>query len=278
MSRPYRFVIGIASICLLATISATAQAGTIELVDQGDNYTNDGQNWQQPPFTGNTVTIAGGVFVPLNFGSGAPASRKVIVDPRGQIVFVDASNNPTGDFFAPFLAPVAWTPNTNFGGSIEQTFGFVDPKVLDSANPSGPFNPADGLPAYRFWWNSVCPSIGTCDNSTTVSFQAILFGLGNDAFVLQFNYGLNSFSPAGATAGYSLGANVASFAGPFSDVGPDYCFQGGVARAFTTVAACRGTIAAVPEPATIALFVTGFTLLVGASLRRRGSISAILPA
>lgn len=275
MSSPYRFIIGVASICVLAAITAAAEAGQVELVDQGDNYLGDGQNWHQPALIGNTGTIAGGAFIPLNFGSGAPASRNFRIDPRGQILFLDASNNPTGDFFAPFLAPVAWTPNTNFGGSIEQTFGSIDPKVLNSANPIGPFNPADGLPAYRFWWNSVCPSIGVCDNTTTVSFQAILFGLGNDAFVLQFNYGLNSFSPDGATAGYSLGTNVASFAGPYSDVGPDYCFKGGVASTFTTVAGCRGAITAVPEPATIALFLTGFTLLVGAR-RRRGSVSATL--
>ena len=278
MSSRYRFIIEITSICVLTAITVTAEAGSLELVDQGDNYLGDGQNWHQPAISGNTGTIAGGAFIPLNFGTGAPASRNFRIDPRGQILFVDASNNPTGDFFAPFLAPVAWIPNTNFGGSIEQTFGSIDPKVLNSANPIGPFNPADGLPAYRFWWNSVCPSVGTCDNTTTVSFQAILFGLGNDAFVLQFNYGPNSFSPVGATAGYSLGANVASFVGPYSNVGPDYCFRGGVASAFTNVAACRNAVAVVPEPATIALFFTGLSLIVGTSLRRRRSVSATLPS
>lgn len=255
---------------ILSALTTFAQGGQEVLVDQGNNYSSDGQSWPgdtdyaPPGTTGGTVPFA------LNFGSGA-ALRSFTFDPHGQVPFTGT------DFIAPLRAAIPFRVDNSGFSFMRWGAGLIDPKLLAPPPLVGPFDISNALQAYRFTWLSVCPTGGVCDGSNSVSFQTVLVNLGSDAFVLEFNYGLNSFVPPGATAGYLLGANTASFAGPFNDVGPDYCFKGGVASAFTTVAACRGAVTVVPEPATIALFLTGFTLLAGTSLRRRRSPFTKLP-
>ena len=253
--------------CVLAGFTTPAEAGREVLVDQGDNYTLSGQNWP-----GDTDYVAGttiGDTVPfaLNFGSGS-ATRKFEFDPRGQVLFVDSSGTPTGDFLAPLFSTTAFQVDSTFSGFMRWGAGLIDPQLLAPPVPSPIYDVSNALQAFRFTWLSVCPTGGACDGSDSVSFQAVLINRGSGDFDLDFNYG-GGVIPAGAVGGYTLGSNIASFSGPFTSPGPDYCFRGGVG-------ALCSSISAVPEPATVALFLGGLGLLAGLRIRRRGSISAPL--
>lgn len=230
-----------------------AAAGGRELVDEGNNYIFDGQSWGTDITTG-----TGSIAFALDFGSGAIANRAFTLDPRGRVTFAGT------DFIAPLLAPTPYAP----ASQISYASGLLDPSVIDNTTPSS-YNIANGLQAYRFYFNGVCPTAqSSCGGD---QFQAVLVNLDAEHFVLEFNYAAFAPTIAGGSAGFQLGANVASFAGPYSDVGPDFCFSNGVSRAFTTVAACRAAVVTptVPEPEEDLLLIVGGMALVGSLAMRR---------
>jgi PEP-CTERM motif len=263
---------------LVALFTGAAHAGRIELADRGSiNYPNSGQFWFTPE-SGLTLTL-NSFFLPLDFGSGAPAQRFIKMDPKGQIIFTDSVGNPTGDYIAPMLSATAYRADPNFLSAIFINTGTVAPAAIDATrpityDPSLPtYDPSQDLNAVRFWWNSVCTANSPCDGSgnATVDFQAVLVGLGNDSFLLQYNYGFNgSAVPRDASASFSLGGTTRTFAGPYDQVGPDYCFNHGAVSVFTTISACTGTITStVPEPATVALLFAGLFAVMALRSRRR---------
>ena len=232
-----------------------AIAGSRDLVDEGNNYIFDGQSWGTDITTG-TGTVA----FALDFGSGAVANRAFTLDPRGQVVFA------AGDFIAPLLAPTPYAP----ASQISYAAGLLDPTVIDNTTPTS-YNIANGLQAYRFYFNGVCPTGQSgCGGD---QFQAVLVDLDAEHFILEFNYAAFAPTIIGGSASYKLGTNIASFAGPYSDVGPNYCFTNGVAGAFTSVAACRGAVVVnptpVPEPEVGALLIVGALALTGSVVGRR---------
>ncbi len=219
-------------------IPQAARAGAREFVDfapstqnpDDSNYSFDGQFW----YLDDDVSIPQPIFrtfIPLNFGSGAPPSRRFLLDPKGRINFVDTAGLPTGDYIAPLEGPVAFRIDPSFSPTsrINIAAGLLHPDILTGPPSStANYDIDDALPAYRFNWQDVCTAISPCDGSGTnvITFQAVLVSLGPDAFLLSYNYGSNPFLPPGLSASFSLGSNARSFAGPYSDTGPDYCFSG----------------------------------------------------
>ncbi len=236
-----------------------ANAGQRDLADEGNNYLGDGQSWGADITTG-----SGSIGFALDFGLGPVTNRTFTIDPHGQVVFTSGTT-PTGDFIAPLLAPTPFAP----ASQISYAAGLLDPSVIDNTTPTT-YNPANGLQAIRFYFNGVCPTgQSTCGGD---QFQAVLIGLDTEHFVLELNYGAFAPTITGGSASFKLGANTASFAGPYSDVGPDYCFSNGVARAFTTVAACTAAVVTnptVPEPGEDLLLLVGGLALVGNLVIRR---------
>lgn len=231
-----------------------AFAGSRELADEGNNYIFDGQSWGADITTG-----SGTIAFALDFGSGAIANRPFTLDPHGKVVFAGS------DFIAPLLAPTPYAP----ASQISYASGLLDPSVIDNTTPAS-YNPVNGLQAYRFYFNGVCPTgQPTCGGD---QFQAVIVSLDAEHFVLEFNYAAFAPTITGGSAGFQLGTNLASFGGPYSDVGPDFCFSNGVARAFTTVAACRAAVVTnptVPEPEENLLLLVGGMALVGSVAMRR---------
>ena len=257
---------------LIAALALPAHAGRDVEIDAGNDptitppsastYSNSGVYYLLDN-TDSPLTIFGN-YIPLNFGTGAPASRRLVQDARGEILFVDASGNPTGDFIAPLLAPAGFAPSSG----MSKAEGDVDPGILGPNPVPGPYNYANSRSAYRFTWSSVCP-IGVNCGGNNFTFQLVLVNLGPDSFLIDFNYG--DFNPvaAGLTAGFSLNGVARSFAGPYSDVGPSYCFVGGQLGSYGGGTRCTLGTSSVPEPATAALFVGGIGLMAGARVRRR---------
>ncbi len=239
----------------------SAHAGQILELDQGDNYATDGQRW---PLIVPPVPLFGSIPFPLDFGSGPVSGRFFVIDPRGQVRFTDSSGVATGDFISILFGADPYTPRDN----ISHALGALDPSLIDSTLAPAFSDFSKHLNAYRFLFNFVCPSSNP--SCSGLQFEATLVELTTEAFVLQFNYGNNDPVP-GATAGFHIGANTVLFPGPYSKVGPDYCFNHGVASSFTTIAACRGAAAVIPEPAPLWLLAGGLALLVASCTRRRGA-------
>lgn len=240
---------------------SSAQAGMVILVDQGDNYASDGQRW---PLIVPPVPLFGSISFPLDFGSGPVTGRFFVIDPLGQVRFTDSNGVDTGDFISVLFGSSTYTPQNN----ISHALGALDPSLIDSTLAPAFNDFSKHLNAYRFLFNFVCPS--STPSCSGLQFEAVLAQLTDEAFVLQFNYGANDPVP-GATAGFHIGANTTSFPGPYSNVGPDYCFNQGVASSFTTIAACRGVAAVLPEPAPLWLLAGGLALLAASRTRRRGA-------
>lgn len=249
---------------LLATIAVPSLAGVQVLVDQGNNYDGSGQFW-----FGDTDFVAGGnntgvLPFALNVG-GAVALTRFEVDFRGQVIFLDGAGVRTTDVVQPLFSALGYVlqdPSDRFSNYVRWGEGLVDPLVFAGRSPPPAYDLATALPAFRFTWLGVCANGVGCDSFETVTFQAVLFDRGGGDFDLSLNYDFNDEIAADAIAGYRLGSNVGSFAGPFSDTGPIYCFRNGV------TGPCTGT-AAVPEPATALLFLGGIGLLAGVGQRRR---------
>jgi hypothetical protein len=252
--------------------ASSAFAGGKELVDQGDNYINDGQQW---PVLGALEPLVGSIPFALNFGSGAVSGRTFFLDPHGRLDFTTdiSGTTNTGDFVNILFNT---TPSTNGQFTprlnITNDVGLLDPSVIDSTLASHFDNKALGLDAYRFWFTGVCP---TNDASCSgLDFQAVFVHLTDNAFVLEFNYGTNFFDSLDPTseflAGFQIGSNTASFNNGFSGTGPDFCFNNGVASNFTTIANCVGTTSTtVPEPDVRSLVLLGGLLLAACGVLRR---------
>ena len=241
-------------------VANSAHAGRDLELDQGDNYASDGQRW---PLIVPPVPLAGSIPFPLDFGSGAVSGRFFLIDPRGQVRFTDSSGVDTGDFISILFGADPYTPRDN----ISHALGALDPSLIDPTVAPAFSDFSKHLDAYRFLFNFVCPTSNP--SCSGLQFEATLVALNAEAFVLQFNYG-NNDPVAGATAGFHIGANIASFPGPYSDVGPDFCFNRGIASSFTTIAACSGAAAVLPEPAPMWLLAGGLALLAASRTRRRG--------
>jgi len=257
---------------LVTSFSTTANAGQDILIDQGDNYTFNGQNWEFPGgiFTtggSNTGTIP---FL-LNIGAGA-ASYGFVYDARGQATFVSSGGAATGNFIAPLRSATAFRPDSSGSGLMVWGAGRVDPlRLLASPTPGQTYDIANALQVFRFSWVNVCPVTGACDGTDSVSSQALLINRGGGDFDLNFNYGrLQSSIPSDAFGGFTLDANLRTIAA-FTSPGPDFCFRGGV------VGACGTTTGTVPEPATMALLAGGLGLIGATRLRRRRQDPASTP-
>ncbi len=248
-------------VCAASFLANSAHAGLDLELDQGDNYASDGQRW---PIIVPPVPLFGSIPFPLDFGSGPVSGRFVFIDPHGQVRFTDSSAVDTGDFISILFGADPYAPRDN----ISQALGALDPSLIDSTLAPAFNDFSKHLNAYRFLFNFVCPS--SSPSCSGLQFEATVVELTAEAFVLQFNYGTNDPVP-GATAGFHIGANTVSFPGPYSDAGPDFCFSRGVASRFTTIAACSGAAAAVPEPAPLWLLAGGLTLLAASRMRRRGA-------
>lgn len=261
----------IAFAVLVASFSTTADAGREILIDQGDNYSFNGQNWE---FPGGIFTTAGPntgtIPFLLNIGAGA-ASYGFVYDARGQATFVGSGGAATGNFIAPLRSATAFQPDSSGSGLMVWGAGRVDPlRLLASPAPGQTYDIANALQVFRFSWVNVCPVTGACDGSDSVSFQALLINRGSGDFDLDFNYGVQRSIPSDAFGGFTLDNNVRTIAG-FTSPGPDFCFRGGV------VGACGTTTGTVPEPATMALLAGGLGLIGATRLRRRRQDSASTP-
>lgn len=257
--------------------ASSAFAGGKELVDQGDNYINDGQQW---PVLGALEPLVGSIPFALNFGSGATAGRTFFLDPHGRLDFTTdiSGTTNTGDFVNILFNT---TPSTNGQFTprlnITNDVGLIDPSVIDSTLASQFGDKTKGLAAYRFWFTGVCPTNDA--DCSGLDFQAVFVHLTDNAFVLEFNYGSNFFDAGDPTseflAGFGIGSNAVSsttdsaFSG-FSTTGPDFCFNNGVSSNFTTIANCVGTTSTtVPEPDVRSLVLLGGLLLAACGVLRR---------
>jgi hypothetical protein len=259
-----RTLVAIAA-CGLAALSTSALAGRVILVDVGDQYEFDGQLWTpNPPGEASYAPGANTGLIPfaLNFGDGLGTTHHFAFDPAGGLQISDGTGSfGPGYFIAPLLAATPYSladPSNPFGSFMHWGAGKVDPALLDNLPNPATYDINNALDAYRFTWLGVCH---TCTGADTVSFQVLLIDRKNGDFDLDFAYG-----PGTSTGqfGYRLASNTLALASTsFNGVGPDYCFRDGVG-------ALCGTVAAVPEPATMTLMLSGLALL-GVSARRRRS-------
>jgi len=256
-----------------------AVAGRIDLQDaafdtiEDSNYFQngmDGQWWHTPdnsvigPSTSNLAPLT------LDFGSGPITGIRFQFTQSGRVNFLDSSGNPTGDFIDPMHDSNGYASDYNNG---HYTDGLLDPSYLTATSlPSGAFDPANGLAAFRFAWDANCPSslfTNLCNPSGFVSFQAIIIEIDPEDFQLQFNYLNSPTALALATSAgdvfsgsFQIGGNTATYSGPFLDSGPNFCFHDG------NLVACSA-ITGVPEPETLPLAAIGLMALAATALRRR---------
>lgn len=245
----------------LQSFSTPAVAGIEIEIDQGNVYSTRGQSW---PVIVPPVPLFGQIPFAIDIGSGPQTGLYFIVDQRGSVIFTDSTAVPNLGQIDILRNTVQWTPRDNVTFGV----GALDPNWIDPtvAPQYGDFS--KHLDAIRFLFLfPVCPSNDL--GCSGFSFEATIARLNDAAFVLQFNYGQNIDPISGVTAGFNINGQTASFGGPYSDVGPDYCFVRGVASRFTTIAACQGSVAVVSEPASVPMFFAGLALLVGTQLRGR---------
>jgi hypothetical protein len=237
------------------SLTLTAEASRVVLVDlPGNLYSDRGQDWvgdvDFPGASSGTIPFA------LNFGSGA-ALQSFTFSPFGQILFSGTN------FVAPFLSAAPFQATGDNSSFMRFGSGRVDPTLLDNVLPDpdpGTFDESNALAAFRFTWFNVCL---VCDGSDDRTFQVVFVDRKNGDFDLDFNYFAPGL-PASGQRGFELDANVLSLtAGPFGYPGPDYCFRDGVGSLCSSVAA-------VPEPETLALVLGGLALL-GLRSRRRNA-------
>lgn len=254
------------ALCSLAAMAMPAQAGRVIQVDVGDQYEFDGQLWTaNPPGEPNYAPGANTGIIPiaLNLGDGLGLSHSFSFDPAGRLEISDGAGAfGAGYFIAPLQAASAYAladPFNLFGSFMHWGAGKVDPALLDDLPNPATYDINNALDAYRFTWLGVCQ---TCTGSDTVSFQVLLIDRKNGDFDLDFNYGGGTST---GLFGYTLGSNTLPLAAStFNGIGPDYCFRSGVGS-------LCGSVAAVPEPETIALVMAGLGLLGMATRRRRAS-------
>jgi hypothetical protein len=276
---PSRFLalLGIGAAVLSGPFNAFA--GRIDLQDAAfDNIADsnyfqngmDGQWWHTPdtsvigPTTSNLSPLV------LDFGSGPITGIRFQFTQGGRVNFLDSAGNPTGDFIDPMHASSGYASDYNNG---HYTDGLLDPSYLTATTlPNGAFNPANGLAAFRFSWDASCPNSlfsSQCNPNGFVSYQAVIIEIDPEDFQLQFNYLNNPTALALAAAAnevfsgsFSLGANTATYSGPFLDSGPNFCFHDG------NLVTCNA-VTAVPEPDTLPLAAIGLMGLVTMAWRRR---------
>lgn len=260
-----RSLVAIAA-CGLAALSTSAFAGRVILVDVGDQYEFDGQQWTlNPPGEPSYSPGANTGLIPfaLNFGDGLGTAHHFAFDPAGGLQISDGTGSfGLGYFIDPLLAatPYSLADLSNpFGSFMHWGAGKVDPALLDSLPNPATYDIKNALDAYRFTWLGVCH---TCTGADTVSFQVLLIDRENGDFDLDFAYGTGTSS---GLFGYGLGDNkLPPTSTSFNGVGPDYCFRDGVGS-------LCGTVAAVPEPETMTLVLGGLALLGLTGRRRRAT-------
>lgn len=246
-------------------IFADGTFGTIE----ASNYRFDGQFWQGSNFVAGGYSTTNGLgfnFI-ADFGNGPVINPVFDMDgARGRVRFLDSGGNPTSNFFDPMHLTGA---NYNPANQGFYTYGFVAPELLgDAPLTGGPYDYSAAHAAVRFTWPSQCPySTGSCSSSDLLTFQAVMIQLDAPGdFMLQFNYNNFNALPAGATAEglFQIGSSSGSYAGPFTDTGPNYCFHGGA------LVGCNALVTTtVPEPETTPLMALGALAATAVAVARR---------
>jgi|GEM_PF-2315187 len=260
----------------MQSFPTSALAGRQIEIDQGDNYLGDGQKWDFPGayFKDGSSTIGTGIVaVPfaLNIGSGAQ-NYSFQLDNQGRVILLDTGGQPTTNFIAPlFSNGTTFVPDGDFGGFIAFGAGQIDPQVLlpGYPQPGATYVPANALNVYRFLWNRVCANSCIGDGTDDISMEAVLIDRGAGDFDLDFFYSNPQGPvPTGATGGFLLGLNSATFSS-FDAPGPDFCFRAGALSD-----TCSGTTA-VPEPSSVLLILVGLGLLFAAARRNRKDTTAL---
>jgi hypothetical protein len=276
MSTKSLVAAGRATISLLLAGWATAHAGSLYLADgaaadlASSNFSSDGQFWHADditsvgPFNGQMPQLT------LDFGSGPVTGVRFRFDPAlGRLSFLNSAGVATGDFIEPMHLSGGYDADYSNGFV---TYGQLAPQLLNATSfPTGPFNIATALNAYRFLWPTQCPNSEiTRDNCMSfddfVGFQAVIIEIDPEDFELQFNYN-NGFAtlPSDTITGlFQLGANSETYTGPFVNVGPNFCFHDG------NLVDCAAATVTVPEPETLPLLLAGVGLMIG--LARRGRV------
>ena len=257
-------------------VPLSASAGRIEAADgafdnvAGSNYSFDGQFWQGPESPSSIINPAPGTIfnMALDFGSGPVTGLKFRFFQTGRVEFLTSNGVPNGDYIEPFGLSGGYS---NIYANSKFTNGLLAPIYLTATTfPNGTFDPVNGLQAFRFQWQGICPNSqininnGLCNPNGFLNFQALLIATDSENFQLQFNYQNDAGSiPSDLVkaGSFKFGTNTGTYSGPFVDTGPNFCFHNGV-----LLASCTGT-SAIPEPGTVPLAALG-AVMFGIAWRR----------
>lgn len=281
--------------CVMAlAYAANASAGRAVRIDVGDNLDGNGQFWNQidaVDVSDNLNSTAVSIGFTIDFGNGQTYDT-LFINENGFVSFANSLDLPVeysattdlttlgGNVIAPYYAdlrsadvsgPLFQFEDGSFTPTVSSSTGQIDLAADgDFSTPAGP-----SVPAFRVTWFDVgIPGYtsGRGDAFDQGTIQLVLFdtdGLGGNNFDLEFNYQLPGTPPNPQTAGFVLGTNVLSYAGPFdAGLAEPYHFCGGTRQ----VAACTTTEpppTTVAEPSALVLFGAGLLLLVCANATRR---------